>query len=131
MHKATELKIARELGIDPVNVCTVGSTLICGKGNDLDLLCLIPSVECLLQAGFQVDREVHYDSPLRSWRRGDINIIAVFDRAFFLAEVAIAHAARTFHQFPYSMSRREQRVEFHGAVRRAVLEHMEPQDDLL
>lgn len=116
-----EAQIAKELGIKPVNVCTVGSTLICGKGNDIDLLCLVPSDDCLINAGFSPDIEVKYESDLSSWRRDGINIIAVKDRGFFLAEIAIAYGAKTAGEFKFDMSKREDRIEFHSTVRNAVL----------
>ena len=37
----TESDLAAELGISPLNVCLVGSTLICGKGNYLYLFCFV------------------------------------------------------------------------------------------
>lgn len=126
MSTKIEVKIARELGIPLENVCTVGSTLICGKGNDVDLLCLVPSDACLLDAGFEPDVDVHYESALHSWRRGDINVIAVNDRAFFLAEVAIAHGAKAFRENPYDMTRREDRVAFHSIVRAEVTRRISP-----
>lgn len=116
-----EAQISKELGIDPVHVCTVGSTLICGKGNDIDLLCLVPSDDCLIAAGFSTDIEAEYESDLASWRRGNINIIAVRDRAFFLAEVAIAYGAQTAGKYKFDMTQRDERVAFHSRVRSAVL----------
>ena len=129
----TESDLAAELGISPLNVCLVGSTLICGKGNDLDLLCLVPSDECLRKAGFEPDTKIKYESALRSWRRGNINIIAVNDRAFFLAEVAIAHAAKQVQNGMWNMRDRDDRVIFHSAVRDAVMGRMDANvyDDIL
>jgi len=115
-----EREIAKELGVPAVNVCTVGSTLICGAGKDIDLLCLVPSDDCLIQAGFVDDVEGQYESPLHSWRRDNINVIAVSDRAFFMAEVAIAWGAKTMRNNPSDMNEREGRIEFHSAVRDAV-----------
>lgn len=116
-----EAKIAAELHVPSVNVCMVGSTLICGYGNDIDLLCLVPSDECLEKAGFKPDVERLYESALKSWRRDNINIIAVHDRAFFLTEVAIAYAAKVVHEIPLDMRHRHDRIAFHSQVRDIVL----------
>lgn len=116
-----EAKIATELGVDPMNVCTVGSTLICGKGNDIDLLCLVPGDECLEKAGFSPDTKLRYESALHSWRRGEINIIAVHDRLFFMAEVAIAYGAKIANEMKPDLRNREDRVAFHSQVREAVM----------
>lgn len=116
-----EAQIAKELGIDPMNVCTVGSTLICGKGNDIDLLCLVPSDAVLIAAGFSTDIEAEYESGLASWRKGDINIIAVTDPAFFFAEIAIAYGAKAAGETSFDMSDRNQRIAFHSQVRSSVL----------
>ena len=120
-----ESDLAAELGISPLNVCVVGSTLICGKGNDLDLLCLVPSDECLREAGFAPDTKIKYESALHSWRRGNTNIVAVENKAFFLAEVAIAHAAKQVQNGKWNMRDRDDRVIFHGAVRDAVMGRMD------
>lgn len=128
-----EERVARDLGIPEQHVCTVGSTLICGKGNDVDLLCLVPSDDCLERAGFSPDAELRYESALHSWRRGEVNVIAVHDRAFFLAEVAIAHAAKAIREKTFDMRERDDRVSFHSIVRDAVLQRAEDPlfDDLL
>jgi hypothetical protein len=115
-----EREVAEQLGVNPVNVCTVGSTLICGKGNDLDLLCLVPNDECLTKAGFAPDVDTQYESELHSWRRDGINIIAVQDRGFFLAEVAIAHGARVINSSMLDMNDREDRITFHSEIRNSV-----------
>ncbi|QTG12424.1 hypothetical protein G6M86_03815 [Agrobacterium tumefaciens] len=120
----TETQIAKELSVPVENVCTVGSTLICGKGNDIDFLCLVPSDEVLVRAGFQPDIEVEYESPLQSWRRGSINVIAVNDRAFFLSEVAIAYGAKALFDSRFDMRTREDRVRFHSVVRAEVLQRL-------
>ena len=128
-----ESDLAAELGIGPLNVCVVGSTLICGKGNDIDLLCLVPSDDCLRKAGFEPDTKIQYESALHSWRRGEINIIAVENKAFFLAEVAIAHAAKQVQISNLDMRDRDDRVIFHSAVRDAVMGRMDANvyDDIL
>jgi hypothetical protein len=120
-----EIQIAKELGVPVQNVCTVGSTLICGKGNDTDLLCLVPSDDCLTKAGFSPDVDLQYESALHSWRRGDINIIAVNDRAFFLAEVAITYGAMAVRMVRYNMDDRADRVAFHTLIRGEVLRRID------
>lgn len=119
-----EAEIAQTLGIPSINVCVVGSTLICGRGNDLDLLALIHSDEALVKAGFKPDLEqpLYKENGLTSWRKGGVNVIAVFDRALFVSEAAIAHAARAAKIAGVDMSERDRRVAFHGAVRRAIAE---------
>lgn len=119
-----EREIATELNVPIVNVCTVGSTLICGVGNDIDLLCLVPSDDCLFKAGFSKEIETEYESELHSWRRDGLNIIAVQDRGFFLAEVAIAHGAKACRDLSPDMDSRGGRIDFHSAVRDAVISRM-------
>ena len=79
----------------------------------------------MLKAGFEPDTKIKYESALRSWRRGNINIIAVNDRAFFLAEVAIAHAAKQVQNGLWNMRDRDDRVMFHCAIRDAVMRRTE------
>lgn len=119
-----EAALAKELGIPTASVCVVGSTLICGEGNDIDFLCLVPSEELLEAKGFVADIEASYESPLRSFRRDAQNIIAVTDPAFFLAEVAIAHGARLIAAGQFDMRQREERIRFHSGVREQVIIRM-------
>lgn len=119
-----EYALANELGISPRHVCIVGSTLICGKGNDTDYLCLLPSESILDDRGFLPDVEVEYESPLRSFRREGQNLIATTDPNFFFAEVAIAHAARQIAVGAFDMENRDERIRFHSAVREQVLARM-------
>lgn len=116
-NMAKEQAIAKELGVDPSFVAVVGSTLICGKGNDVDFLCLVPSEDVVTQAGFQSDVEVQYESELHSYRRGETNIIATTSPEFFYTELAIAHAARLVNSRSFDMSNREDRVDFHSEIR--------------
>ena len=118
---AQERKLAREIGVQTRHVCLVGSTLICGKGNDADFLCLLPSEDVLPGLGFAPDLEVEYESPLRSYRRDGINLIATTEPNFYFAEVAIAHAARAVANSAFDMSLREDRIRFHSEVRAQVL----------
>lgn len=119
-----ERALAKELGIPMPHVCVVGSTLICGSGNDVDVLCLVPSEECVTACGFEPDIEASYESPLRSFRRDGLNVIATNDARFFFAEVAIAHAARAVASGTFDMRSREDRVRFHSEVRQHVLARM-------
>ena len=119
-----EEKMAHELGVPAEHVCIVGSTLICGAGNDTDFLCLLPSEDILLNRGFTPDVEVTYESPLRSFRRDGQNIIATTEPSFYFAEVAIAHAARMIAIDKFDMSNRNERIRFHSAVRGHVLARM-------
>lgn len=119
-----EVKLAKELGIPNRHVCVVGSTLICGKGEDVDFLCLVPSESILDDLGFLPDAEVTYETPLRSFRRDDHNLIVTTDPNFFFAEVAIAHGARQVASGTFDMSHRDERIRFHSAVREQVLARM-------
>lgn len=121
---AQEEKLAQELGVSARHVCIVGSTLICGRGNDVDLLCLVPSEGKLTECGFNPDIEGEYESSFRSYRRDGQNVIATTDPSFFFAEVAIAHAARMVVAGTFDMAQREDRVRFHSAVRDQVLARM-------
>lgn len=125
MTKKITAQIASELGVAHANVCLVGSTLTCGKGNDVDLLCFVPSDECLIKAGFAPDTELRYESALHSWRRDGINIIATQDRGFFLSEIAIAYGAKLVRERSFDMTDRDDRIAFHSEVRLAVYEHIE------
>jgi len=120
-----EEKMASELGIPPQHVCIVGSTLICGAGNDTDFLCLLPSEGVLKNRGFTPDVEASYESPLRSFRRNNQNLIATTEPRFYFAEVAIAHAARLIATDKFDMSKRGERIRFHSAVRSQVLARMQ------
>ncbi len=122
--QAKEKMLANELGIADRHVCIVGSTLICGQGNDVDFLCLVPSETILEDRGFAPDIEVNYEPPLRSFRRDGLNAIAVTDPRFYFAEVAIAHAARLVAACPWDMAHRDNRIRFHGEVREQVLSRL-------
>ncbi|AET42284.1 hypothetical protein DSS3P1_72 [Ruegeria phage DSS3-P1] len=118
---AKERKVAEELGLQPSQVCLVGSTLICGSGNDEDFLCLVSDTSTLAAEGYDPDIDMLlYDSPLQSWRKGSRNIIAVTDERFFLAEVAIAYAAREATR-GHDLGQRHGRVAFHQTIREVVL----------
>ena len=119
-----EVKLAKELGIPSRHVCVVGSTLICGKGEDVDFLCLVPSESILDDLCFLPDVEATYETPLRSFRRGDQNLIATTDPNFFFAEVAIAHGARLIALGTFDMKHRDERIRFHSEVREQVLSRM-------
>lgn len=116
-----ERKIAKELGIPVRHACIVGSTLICRSGNDLDVLCLMDSEDMLGRLGYEPDIEVAYESDLRSYRKGRVNIIATTSPEFFFAEVAIANAARLVATRKFDMKDRDHRVLFHSHVREQVL----------
>lgn len=121
---AEEAKLANELGVPDRHVCIVGSTLICGKGNDIDYLCLVQSEERLGGCGFGPDIKGVYESDLRSYRRDGQNIIATTSQNFFFAEVAIAHAARLMASGRFDMSQREERIRFHSEIRTQVMSRM-------
>ena len=120
-HVGKEKEIADELGIPPAHVCIVGSTLICGKGNDIDALCLVPSEDILVDHEYHPDVETQYESVLHSYRKGDVNVIAVTDARFFFAELAIANAAAAVNKFGFDFNNRDARILFHQWVRDAVL----------
>jgi hypothetical protein len=122
MNYDAESRLAKELGIPSAHVCVVGSTLICGKGNDTDFLCLVPSIDRVEACGFVPDIELSYESPLQSFRREGQNVIATTDPRFFFAELAIAHAARLVAtDVIFDMRLREERIRFHGEIRQHVL----------
>jgi hypothetical protein len=123
-NQVREIELAKELGIKWAHVCLVGSTLICGKGNDADFLCLVPKEEVVTQHGFEPDIEVQYESDLRSFRRGDQNLIVTTNANFFFAEVAIAHAARLVANDKFDMGNRDERIRFHSAVRGEVVSRL-------
>lgn len=116
-----ERKVAKEFRIPERHACVVGSTLICGKGNDVDVLCLVPREEIVEAAGYRPDIEVEYESDLRSYRKDGVNIIATTSPNFFFAEVAIASAAAVIAMCKFNMSDRDSRVDFHSTVRTQVL----------
>jgi hypothetical protein len=118
---SAEAKLAEEFGVPAQNVCIVGSTLICGDGNDIDFLCLLPSDELATKCGFAPDVELSYESPLRSFRREGQNAIVTTEPWFFYAEIAIAHAAAAIASWPFEMSNRDERIRFHSMIRGAVL----------
>lgn len=124
---ALEKTLAKEFCIRPEHVSVVGSTLICGKGNDTDFLVLLPDAlandTALARFGFVSDVELSYESPLRSYRREKENLIVTTDERFFFAEVAIANAAKVFREnkSALDMSDRDDRIRFHSEVREAVL----------
>ena len=123
-----EAKIAKELKIAPWRVCLVGSTLIFGKGNDQDFLCLVDE-ETVAALGFTPDAELSYESPLRSFRRGNLNIIATSEECFFFAEMAIAHAAKQVAaSASLDMADREKRIEFHSEIRGYILARLACRD---
>jgi hypothetical protein len=113
--------IAKELGVQERHVCLVGSTLICGKGSDIDFLCLLPDEGIVERLGFVADTELSYESPLLSYRRDNVNLIVTVDPNFFFAEVAIAHAAKAIAHQHFDMGNRKERIEFHSHVRENVL----------
>jgi hypothetical protein len=117
----TSLIIAKKLGVQDRHVCLVGSTLICGSGNDFDFLCLVEDEDAVKELGFVPDIEVSYESPLRSYRRDNVNLIVTVDPNFFFAEVAIAHAAKAIATQNFDMGKREERIAFHSQVRESVL----------
>ncbi|MFG6591248.1 hypothetical protein [Sulfitobacter sp. 1A12157] len=118
--------IAKQLGIPSEQVCLVGSSLICGKGNDIDVLCLLDGGKEPEDAGFMPDLDcLEYESDFTSYRKGDVNLLVTRDRPYFMAEVAIAHAARVFNEGKFDMTNRYDRVSFHGLVRSAVAGHMQ------
>lgn len=125
--------IARLLGLPLEHVALVGSKLICGEGNDFDLLVLggPGSVEKLEAEGFVRDFEqdleqARYEGAFVSYRKGTANVLLVLDRGYFLSEIAIAHAARFMKAFPeLDMNLRDTRVAFHGAVRHGVSYYLE------
>lgn len=123
-----EERIATRLNILPVNVALVGSQFIVGHGNDRDFLVLCGDEARLIMAGFKPDLEENdYPSNFSSWRDGDDNLVVVEDRGYFLAEYAIAYAAKSLllharndGKDAFDMTERDGRVAFHSIIREAV-----------
>ena len=115
---AIEIALSKELGISSARVAVVGSSLILGtEGNDIDCLCLVNNEDDVYKIGFVDDYETHYESPMHSYRRDGMNLIATTSRSFFFAELAIAYAARLVAQDAFDLTDRSERVRFHGAIR--------------
>lgn len=114
-------KLARELGVDDWQLYVVGSTLICGTGNDLDVLGFEIPDDVMLDLGFIPEGEAYADV-FMSWRRDadKTNLLVTDDRAYFAAEMAAAVAARLVNGHTFDMSQRDDRVDFHRAIREEV-----------
>jgi hypothetical protein len=67
------------------------------------------------------DVALSYESPLRSYRRGNVNLIVTTDPHFFFAEVAIAHSAKLVAREHFDMGKRGDRIAFHALVRENIL----------
>lgn len=112
----------RDMGIRSSDWSIVGSTLICGEGSDVDILCYSTKSEFPSDYGFKPDiAEELYDSNFQSWRKGDVNILVTTNRNYFASEVTIAAAAALLNEnTTYDMSLREGRVSFHRELRMRV-----------
>jgi len=120
MHHNTH-EIADMIGVDESNVALVGSTLICGKGNDFDFLVLTQHAdEVFHDLGFtrELDPQAtNYPTQFTSWRKDKINLIVTDERGFFFAEYAAALSAMMISRNNYDFDTRDGRVEFHSAIR--------------
>lgn len=121
-------KIASKLKVDVANVCIVGSTFILGQeGNDVDVLVYDVADQILEDKGFELDIEESYGvTNFTSWRKGNYNILQTLDRAYYMSEVTIAHAARYLANclaIP-DMTVRKERIDFHGEIRDEVADYL-------
>lgn len=109
----------REMGVPPRDWAIVGSTLICGEGSDVDVLCYTKNPDFPSDYGFKPDiSEELYDSNFQSWRKDDLNILVTGNRDYFSSEVTIAEAAALLNENKtYDMSKRDGRVAFHRELR--------------
>ena len=113
----------QEMGIESHNWAIVGSTLICGKGNDVDILCYSYDFKFPMKYGFKPDLEddTMYDSGFQSWRKGNVNLLVTTYRPYFTSEVTIAAAAALANEpNRFDLNTREGRVAFHRELRMAV-----------
>lgn len=123
--------VAEQLNLPSINLSVVGSTLICGKGNDLDILCLMPPKcdEQLRLLGWNEDlddQQAHYDGHFASWRKDNTNLLVTSDHAYFMAEVTAAWSAHIIAvSGQLDMSRRDVRVAFHSLLRQKVAHHLD------
>lgn len=133
------LAIANEFGVYLGCVQLVGSTQIVGKGADVDLLVLFDpkkfsseQAEDFLRSKKFVECSEDYEgvTPLKAWRRGKVNVLAVYDSQIFATEALFAYAAKTTHKLQqshgarFTMKDKDVRVEFHAEMReyRALIE---------
>ncbi len=119
-HEMTLIDLADELAISPDCLAVAGSTLICGEGNDLDVLALLPVAKVRKLEAFGFDHCTRYPyegSPFTAFRRGTLNLLAITDRGFFLTELAAAKAAEWVQKQVNLFEDRETWVDFHGAIR--------------
>jgi len=113
----------QEMGIKLHEWAIVGSTLICGKGNDIDILCYSDDPKFPMKYGFKPDLEddAMYDSNFQSWRKGNFNLLVTTNRPYFTSEVTIAAAAALANEpNRFDLNTREGRVAFHRELRMAV-----------
>lgn len=117
-------EVSQELGHDIMKMHVVGSSLISGDGNDIDIICLGVSDDGLIEAGYELESVAGYDSNFHSWRKDDVNILQVDNPVYFLCEIAIARGAKCAADMGADMSSREKRVAFHAYVRSVVMEYI-------
>lgn len=112
--------VARLLGLPIEQVALVGSTLIVGEGNDVDILCFSTSDLKLAEKGFNLDNpasDLDYPSEFTSYRGHGVNLLYTADAEYFIAEVVAAHAAQMVAQSKWDMTSRDYRVLWHNTLR--------------
>lgn len=116
------LDLAKQLNVPYANLAIVGSTMICGKGGDLDVLCLMANelgtFDTLEREGFKPDITDAYDSEFQSYRKCELNLLVTHNVNYFIAELTAAVSAHIiFESGHLDMSQREVRVTFHSLAR--------------
>ena len=126
---ASQSRRMREMGIESHNWTIVGSTLICGEGKDIDILCYSNDPKFPMKHGFKPDLEddTMYDSNFQSWRKGNVNLLVTTNRPYFTSEVTIAAAAALANEpNRFDLNTREGRVEYHRELRMNVANYITP-----
>ena len=119
----------QEMGLKSHDWAIVGSTLICGKGSDIDILCYSDDPKFPMKYGFKSDLEddTAYDSDFQSWRKGNVNLLVTANRPYFTSEVTIATAAALANEpNRFDLNTREGRVEYHRELRMNVANYITP-----
>ena len=113
-----------ETVLGDVELHPAGSTYIVGKGNDLDVL-VYPAGNAdlyetrLVEAGYVLCSSDEYpDDKFSAWRKGDINVIMVYDKAYYDSWRRASTLCRLINKglLDLDMSNKEARVTMHRFV---------------
>lgn len=113
-----------ETVLGDVELHLAGSTYIIGKGNDLDVL-VYPAGNAdlyetrLVEAGYALCSSEEYpDDKFTAWRKGDINVIMVYDKAYYDSWRRAGILCRLINMgmLDLDMSNKEARVALHRFV---------------